>query len=80
MARWPMRLFKALVAIGLFGMVAIGFLFTRLTLVERVVAFVAALCLLGEFHVSAIPSASRSRPPSCVWQWRQRPRDAAAAA
>ncbi len=29
--------FKALVAIGLFGMVAIGFLFTRLTLLERVV-------------------------------------------
>ena len=29
--------FKALVAIGLFGMVAIGFLFTRLTVLERVV-------------------------------------------
>ena len=27
--------FKALVAIGLFGMVAIGFLFARMTLAER---------------------------------------------
>src|SRR5215217_5113813 len=44
--------FKALVAIGLFGMVAIGFLFTRLTLLERIVASVAALCLLGEFRFS----------------------------
>ena len=44
--------FKALVAIGLFGMVAIGFLFTRLTLLERLVAFVAALCLLGDFRFS----------------------------
>ena len=41
--------FKALVAIGLFGIVAIGFLFTRLTLLELAVASVAALCLLGEF-------------------------------
>ena len=31
--------FKALVAIGLFGMVAIGFLFTRFTIVEMVMAF-----------------------------------------
>ncbi|MFK4533988.1 TRAP-type uncharacterized transport system fused permease subunit [Bradyrhizobium ottawaense] len=38
---------KALVAIGLFGMVAIGFLFTRLTLIERLVALGAAFCLLG---------------------------------
>ena len=43
--------FKALVAIALFGMVAIGFLFTRLTLLERLVAFVAALCLLGDFRL-----------------------------
>ena len=43
---------KALVAIGLFGMVAIGFLFTRMTLAERALAFVAAICLLGEFHYS----------------------------
>src|SRR5205814_2763010 len=44
--------FKALVAIGLFGIVAIGFLFTRLTLVEQAIAFLAALCLLGDFHFS----------------------------
>src|ERR1700732_5003140 len=33
--------FKALVAIGLFGVIAIGFLFVRLTLLERLVAFIA---------------------------------------
>src|ERR1700709_2427113 len=44
--------FKALVAIGLFGMVAIGFLFTRMTILERIIAFIAALCLLGEFQYS----------------------------
>jgi TRAP transporter 4TM/12TM fusion protein len=38
---------KALVAIGLFGMVAIGFLFARMTPLERIMAFIAALCLLG---------------------------------
>src|SRR4029079_13918314 len=41
--------FKAMIAIALFGMVAIGFLFTRLTLLERLVALGAALCLLGDF-------------------------------
>ena len=44
--------FKALVAIALFGVVAIGFLFTRLTWTERAVAFIASLCLLGEFTYS----------------------------
>ena len=71
--------FKALVAVGLFGMVAIGFLFVRLTLLERVVAAAAALCLLGEFRFSdtlgfALTSAI------VLWQWRQRPRNAVAAA
>jgi hypothetical protein len=33
-------------------MVAIGFLFVRMTLVERIVAFAAALCLLGDFRFS----------------------------
>jgi TRAP transporter 4TM/12TM fusion protein len=64
---------KALVAIGLFGMVAIGFLFTRLNLVERAVAFVGALCLLGEFAFSDAVGFLLST--SCVvWQWRQRQR------
>jgi TRAP transporter 4TM/12TM fusion protein len=47
-----MATLKALVAIGLFGMVAIGFLFARLTLLERAIALVAALCLLGDFPYS----------------------------
>jgi TRAP-type uncharacterized transport system fused permease subunit len=71
--------FKALVAIGLFGIIAIGFLSTRLTLVERAVATAAALCLLGDFLFSdtigfALAVALGLR------QWRQRPRDAVAAA
>jgi TRAP-type uncharacterized transport system fused permease subunit len=71
--------FKALVAIGLFGMVAIGFLFTRLTLLERLVAFIAALCLLGDFSFS--DTAGFALMVACVlWQWRQRSRPMAAAA
>ncbi len=71
--------FKALVAIGLFGIVAIGFLFTRLTLSERLVAFVAALCLLGDFSFS--DTAGFLLTVACVlWQWRQRSRLAVAAA
>jgi TRAP transporter 4TM/12TM fusion protein len=71
--------FKTLVAIGLFGMVAIGFLFTRLTLSERLAAFIAALCLLGDFPFS--DTAGFSLTAACVlWQWRQRSRTLAAAA
>jgi TRAP transporter 4TM/12TM fusion protein len=71
--------FKALIAIGLFGMVAIGFLFARLTLLERAAAFVAALCLLGDFRFS--DSAGFLLAVACViWQWRQRPRNLVAAA
>jgi TRAP transporter 4TM/12TM fusion protein len=71
--------FKALIAIGLFGMVAIGFLFARLTLPERILAFVAALCLLGDFRFS--DSAGFLLAVACViWQWRQRPRNLVAAA
>jgi TRAP transporter 4TM/12TM fusion protein len=71
--------FKALIAIGLFGMVAIGFLFARLTLLERILAFVAALCLLGDFRFS--DSAGFVLAVACViWQWRQRPRNLVAAA
>jgi len=70
---------KALAAIGLFGMVAIGFLFARLTLLERALAFIAALCLLGDFRFS--DSAGFVLAVACViWQWRQRPRTAVAAA
>jgi TRAP-type uncharacterized transport system fused permease subunit len=70
---------KALIAIGLFGMVAIGFLFARLTLPERILAFVAALCLLGDFRFS--DSAGFLLAVACViWQWRQRPRNLVAAA
>jgi TRAP-type uncharacterized transport system fused permease subunit len=71
--------FKALVAIALFGMIAIGFLFTRMTRVERGVAFIAALCLLGDFNFS--DTAGFALAAACVlWQWRQRPRGAVAAA
>jgi len=71
--------FKALVAIALFGMVAIGFLFTRLTLLERGVALVAALCLLGDFSYSDTAGFALSAA-LVLWQWRQRPRDAVATA
>lgn len=64
--------FKALVAIALFGMVAIGFLFTRLTLLERVVALGAAMCLLGDFPFSDTAGFVLSAA-TVLWQWRQRP-------
>jgi TRAP-type uncharacterized transport system fused permease subunit len=71
--------FKALVAIALFGMVAIGFLFTRMTVLERFAAFIAALCLLGEFRFS--DEAGFILAIACVlWQWRQRSRGTVAAA
>lgn len=63
---------KALVAIGMFGMVAIGFLFTRLTLIERLVALGAALCLLGEFPFSDTAGFVLA-VAIVLWQWRQRP-------
>src|SRR5260370_19666080 len=71
--------FKALVAIGLFGIVAIGFLFARLTLLERGVAFIAALCLLGDFSFSDTAGFALTAA-IVLWQWRQRPRPAGAAA
>jgi TRAP-type uncharacterized transport system fused permease subunit len=71
--------FKALVAIALFGMVAIGFLFARMTLVERVVALLAALCLLGDFRFSDTLGFALTAA-IVLWQWRQRPSTAAAAA
>src|ERR1700754_3217388 len=65
--------FKALVAIGLFGVIAIGFLFARLTLVERVFAMGAALCLLGDFEYSDTIGFALA-VAIVLWQWRQRPR------
>jgi len=70
--------FKALVAIALFGMVAIGFLFTRMTLAERVVSLLAALCLLGDFRFSDTLGFALTAV-IVLWQWRQRPRAAVAA-
>lgn len=45
-------LVKACIAIGLFGMAAIGFLFARMSAMERFVCFGAAMLLLGEFSYS----------------------------
>ena len=57
--------FKALVAIGLFGMVAIGFLFTRMTLARtrRRASLPRSAC--SATSSSATPRASRSPPRSC---------------
>ncbi|WP_456716945.1 TRAP transporter permease [Bradyrhizobium sp. USDA 4353] len=63
---------KALIAIGLFGMVAIGFLFTRMMLVERVLSLVASICLLGEFPYSDALGFTLA-VLIVAWQWRQRP-------
>jgi TRAP-type uncharacterized transport system fused permease subunit len=70
---------KALVAIGLFGMVAIGFLFVRMTLLERAVALVAALCLLGDFRFSDTAGFLLALA-IVLRQWRLKPSRAAAAA
>ncbi len=71
--------FKALVAIGLFGMVAIGFLFTRLSWIELAIALVAALCLLGDFRFSDTLGFTLAAAVM-IWQWRKRSRNAVAAA
>jgi TRAP transporter 4TM/12TM fusion protein len=70
---------KALIAIVLFGMVAIGFLFTRMSLFERAITFVAALCLLGDFRFSNTAGLVLT-VAVVLQQWRQRPRNAVAAA
>ena len=52
---WPAVVyatFKATIAIGLFGMVAIGWLFGKLTVLERLLCFGAAVLLFGEFAYS----------------------------
>jgi TRAP-type uncharacterized transport system fused permease subunit len=63
---------KALVAIGLFGVVAIGFLFTRITIIERFITFLAALCLLGEFQYSDWVGFALTAV-IVFWDWRRRP-------
>jgi TRAP-type uncharacterized transport system fused permease subunit len=70
---------KALISIGLFGMVAIGYLFARMTLLERVVSFLAALCLLGEFQYSDWVGFVLAFL-IVGWQWRQRSSPVAATA
>jgi TRAP transporter 4TM/12TM fusion protein len=70
---------KALVAIGLFGIVAIGFLFTRLSIAERVIAFVAAICLFGEFDYSDWVGYVLAAA-IIIWQWRRRTSGAPVAA
>ena len=70
--------FKALIAIGLFGIVAIGFLFTRMKFAELALASVAALCLLGDFPFSDTAGFTLGAAV-VLWQWRQRSRDTVAA-
>ena len=65
-------------AIGLFGVVSIGFLFTRLTWPETVVALVAALCLLGDFTFSDTIGFTLAAAV-LLRQWRQRTHSAVAA-
>ena len=71
--------FKALIAIGLFGMVAIGFLFARMSVTERVASFLAALCLLGEFQYSDWAGFAIAIG-AVIWQWRKKPMQVAATA
>ncbi|GLH79233.1 C4-dicarboxylate ABC transporter [Bradyrhizobium sp. SSBR45G] len=63
---------KALISIALFGMVAIGFLFTRMTVIERLLSFAASVCLLGEFPYSDVLGFALA-VAIVAWQWRQRP-------
>ncbi|HWW47806.1 MAG TPA: TRAP transporter permease [Xanthobacteraceae bacterium] len=63
--------FKALIAIGLFGMVAIGFLFSRMSILGRFASFLAALCLLGEFPYSD-PIGFVLAAIIIAWDWRRR--------
>jgi TRAP transporter 4TM/12TM fusion protein len=70
---------KALVAIGLFGMVAIGYLFARMTVAERMLSFVAALFLLGEFSYSDEIGFALAIV-AVIWQWRKKPVQVAASA
>jgi hypothetical protein len=60
-------------------MMAMGFLFTRMTLPERIAAFIAAPCLLGEFRLSG-EAGFTPAVAGALGQWRQRSRAAMAAA
>jgi TRAP transporter 4TM/12TM fusion protein len=70
---------KALIAIALFGMAAIGYLYARMTVVERVAALIAALCLLGDFPYSDAFGYALALV-LVVWQWRKRGTEAVAPA
>jgi TRAP transporter 4TM/12TM fusion protein len=59
---------KACVAIGLFGVCAIGFLFVNLTVLERVAAFGAAVMLFGEFPFSD-PVGYGAALALLAWHW-----------
>ncbi len=78
-ARWRSRRSRPWSPSACSAWVAIGFLFTRFTLLERVVAFIAALCLLGDFRFSDIAGFALT-VAIVFWQWRQRPQAAVAAA
>lgn len=69
---------KACISIGLFGIAAIGFLFSRLSVVERVIAFGAAVLLFGEFPFSD-PLGYAVTTALIGWHWwRSRPQAVAA--
>jgi hypothetical protein len=54
-------------------------LFARLTLLERAIALIAALCLLGDFPYSETAGFLMTTALA-LWQWRQRPRPVVASA
>jgi len=62
--------FKACVAIGLFGIAAIGFLFSRLSVVERVLSLGAAVLLLGEVPYSDLTGYVLAAV-LVAWQWNR---------
>jgi hypothetical protein len=59
--------------------VAMGFLLTPMTRPERIAAFIAAPCLLGEFRFSGEVGFA-SVIAGAPWRWPQRSRAAMAAA
>jgi TRAP transporter 4TM/12TM fusion protein len=71
-------LFKACISIGLFGIAAIGFLFGRLSVIERIVALGAAVLLFGEFPFSdPLGYAVTAALIGFHW-WKSRPQAVAA--
>jgi len=59
---------KACVAIALFGICAIGFLFANLTALDRLIAFGAAVMLFGEFPFSD-PIGYGTAAALVGWHW-----------